>query len=545
MKRLSTSAPITSTCSARPPSTCAVASESADRKPVQAAPRSIAPARVRAELGGDERRGVRKDLVGRDGREQHEVEVRGVRRRPRRARAGRPPRRGVTTVSPSETLRRSWTPVRWTIHCSVTPAPSATTSLPTMRSGTAIAIEASEAARSSRGRAGARVATALVAEAALRHVRPPWLGERRLCLDAVERLADEVREHLAGAGLDEAARAGALERAHHIEPAHGARDRLHEAGGDVVEGLGGHARVDGHVRRADLGLARRSRGRARPPAPSAASGRRPPRAAAWRAPRARRAPPRPRRARRSRRTARAGPGRCRSRSTSPVASATSWIGPRSPRARTAIMPPSPVSSAASCMRRPRAATSRRPSSAEIESAATSAAISPSEWPAIRSALVLARSCSQPASAAQKIAGCAQRVPSPARSKRSSPTSLSASSSRSGRWRSTLSRMSGVWLPWPGNSSVVMDEAPMYEHFLGEGVTVTRPPNLPPAWGGPLACSGGDHPLQSAFLDQCRARCNRACAEGARGGIGRDLLRGPLPRGRRERPGAGAGDRGRR
>ena len=69
----------------------------------------------------------------------------------------------------------------------------------------------------------------------------------------------------------------------------------------------------------------------------------------------------------------------------PVAAATSAMASRLPsRARTAVMPPSPVSSAASCMRRPRAATSRRPSSALRASAATSAVISPSEWPAITS-----------------------------------------------------------------------------------------------------------------------------------------------------------------
>ena len=70
-----------------------------------------------------------------------------------------------------------------------------------------------------------------------------------------------------------------------------------------------------------------------------------------------------------------------------VAAATSAIASRlSSRARTAVIPPSPVSSAASCISRPRAATTRSPSSAPMASAATRAVISPSEWPAITSAL---------------------------------------------------------------------------------------------------------------------------------------------------------------
>ena len=75
MKRLSTSAPITSTFSARPPSTCAAASESADRKPVQAAPTSIAPAPCGAQLVGHERRGVGGDLVRGQRGHEHEVDL--------------------------------------------------------------------------------------------------------------------------------------------------------------------------------------------------------------------------------------------------------------------------------------------------------------------------------------------------------------------------------------------------------------------------------------------------------------------------------------
>ena len=54
--------------------------------------------------------------------------------------------------------------------------------------------------------------------------------------------------------------------------------------------------------------------------------------------------------------------------------------------------------------------------------------------------------------AQKIAGWAKRVLSSTRANGSSPTSSVTRSSRSGARRATWSRISGVWLPWPGNST---------------------------------------------------------------------------------------------
>ena len=62
------------------------------------------------------------------------------------------------------------------------------------------------------------------------------------------------------------------------------------------------------------------------------------------------------------------------------------------------------------------------------------------------------SASQPARLAQKMAGWAKRVDSPARGNGSSPTSAMQRSSSSGARSATRSRISGVWLPWPGKSA---------------------------------------------------------------------------------------------
>ena len=90
MKRLSTSAPITSTLSLRPPSTWAAASASADRKPVQAAPTSIAPARVAPSSRATSGAAFGQNRVGGHRRDQNEVHILGcdVRLRQRGA-AGR------------------------------------------------------------------------------------------------------------------------------------------------------------------------------------------------------------------------------------------------------------------------------------------------------------------------------------------------------------------------------------------------------------------------------------------------------------------------
>src|SRR5215211_7815383 len=81
--------------------------------------------------------------------------------------------------------------------------------------------------------------------------------------------------------------------------------------------------------------------------------------------------------------------------------------------------------------------------------------------------------------AQKIAGWAKRVLSSTRGNGSSPTSSTTRSRRSGARRATWSRISGVWLPWPGNSTA------------GAWVSVTKLTHR--TLGGPHASSVSSHP----------------------------------------------------
>src|SRR5829696_4867512 len=70
--------------------------------------------------------------------------------------------------------------------------------------------------------------------------------------------------------------------------------------------------------------------------------------------------------------------------------------------------------------------------------------------------------------AQKIAGWAKRVLSSTRRNGSSPTSSPARSRRSGASRATWSRISGVWLPWPGKSTAgaCVSVTKLTQHTLG-------------------------------------------------------------------------------
>src|SRR5215207_1602830 len=260
MKRLSTSAPITSTFSLRPPSTCAAASARADRKPVHAAPKSIAPARVapssRATSGAALGRIWSAATVATRTRSTSSGATPASSSAARPAVVARSWRR-----SPGDTWRRSCTPVRWTIHCTVTPAPSAIVSLVTTRSGTAIATDARAAARCWRSHGmGVAVAAAAGSEAAASRTAALASGQRRSglrtgCLHRTsERLSYQVRQDVAGAGLHEVGDAARIERAHHVEPANRLGDRAHEQRGNVVERLGGHAGVHRRAWLADLGL---------------------------------------------------------------------------------------------------------------------------------------------------------------------------------------------------------------------------------------------------------------------------------------------------
>ena len=169
------------------------------------------------------------------------------------------------------------------------------------------------------------------------------------------------------------------------------------------------------------------------------------------------------------------PGALSLATVTPPAAAISRASSRLAPTRASIEPlrASPISL-------PRRTTSSSASSRLRTPAATSAASSPSEWPAPADGC---RSrASQPTTEAQKIAGCAKRVFSSTRAKGSSPTSSVTFSSSSGARWATRSRISGVWLPWPGKSAAgcvaLLTPAP-----LRTGVRrPTLASALPPRWG---------------------------------------------------------------
>src|SRR3954471_12914614 len=173
------------------------------------------------------------------------------------------------------------------------------------------------------------------------------------------------------------------------------------------------------------------------------------------------------------------------RTTWPGALSLATVTPPSPAMACASSSVAPTSASieplrASPIRRPRRTTSSRASSRLSTPAATSAASSPSEWPA--PALGCRSSASQPVTEAQKMAGCAKRVFSSTRAKGSSPTSSVTRSSRSGARWATSSRISGVWLPWPGKSAAgsvaLLTPAPSPTRTSGH----TLGDRLPPARG---------------------------------------------------------------
>src|SRR6266540_664817 len=254
VKRLSTSAPITSTLSARPPSTCAVASESAERKPVQAALTSMAPARTapRSYATSGAQFGVSSSAASVATR----TRSRSSGRTPASASAWRPAAAARSwRRSPSETWRRSWTPVRCRIHCSVTPAPAATASFVTTRSGTAMETDARAAARRWRSHGmGVAVTAAAGSEAAASRTAALASGKRSsgLRTGGLHRkgLPHKVRQDGARTCLHELGHPARVERADDVEPANRLGERPDQLTRDVLEGLCGHAR---HHRDARLG----------------------------------------------------------------------------------------------------------------------------------------------------------------------------------------------------------------------------------------------------------------------------------------------------
>ena len=281
----------------------------------------------------------------------------------------------------------------------------------------------------------------------------------RLDLGAGDDPLGEAREHLARAGLDEALRAGVVQRGERLAPADGADERLGELLADVRERLRGRAGEDGE------GAARAARPRRARRGTAATAGSI---EGEWNAPATGRRIVRlpssrglglgGARSGRGRRRGRSGPGALSLATVRPAA-----LGdlrrPRPRRRRRARS--SSRRASASAIRRPRSTTSSSASSAVRTPAAARAASSPSEWPAAAAARVVG-SARQPAIEAQKMAGCWKRVLSSTRAKGSSPTSSRQRSSSSGPRCATRSRMSGVWDPCPGKSTAV-------------GTTGTTPP----------------------------------------------------------------------
>ena len=255
-------------------------------------------------------------------------------------------------------------------------------------------------------------------------------------------------EHLAGADLDEVARAGLVQGEDRLAPADGADERLGQLGADVGERRGGRA---GDRRGSAASRISTSSSAARNGATAGSI------AGEWNAPATSSGI--------ARRPCSRGDllGARRARRASPER--TTWPGALS------LATVTPAASAIAARVLDRAADAGRASSRRVGLGHQAAAqddelervvarrarrrrparpSSPSEWPAADAGLER-RSASQPAIEAQKIAGCAKRVLSSTRGERVLADELDAALEQVGRARATRSRMSGVWLPWPGNS----------------------------------------------------------------------------------------------
>ena len=278
---------------------------SADRKPVQAAPTSIAPALVRAEVVRHQRRARwaaarRRRRVATSTRSTSSA----ADARPRRARA----RPAAVARSCSRSPSRH---VAALVHARAVDDPLL---------GHAGALGDRRVRddplrhRHRHGRQGGRAQMAVPRHGGRRHRRcgvggggfahgrprvRQTAGLRTGGLHRQGTCLHKVRQHAAGAGLDESVTPRSSQRAHHVGPADRLGEGARRAGsGTSSNGARGHAGHHGHARLARTrSRSTTARGTARRPAPSAASGTRPPPAGAWRARCARAAAPRRGRAR--------------------------------------------------------------------------------------------------------------------------------------------------------------------------------------------------------------------------------------------------------
>src|SRR5215207_2215597 len=246
--RLSVSAPITSTHSARPVSTCAAPAESADSQPVQAAPMSYAAAPMPSALAttgavfGVSSSGV---IVARSTRSTSA----GLRPASDSARRAALTARSAVRSS-GAAKRRSRMPVRRVIQSESTPIRSAIGPLVTTRSGSLWPRPTTRAVRGGAKRplmVFSVVASVSGMDALLRSLdlRPGHDPLRK------------PRQDLAGADLDEAGRAGIVDGGKGLAPEDGPDQRARELVAHVGERLRGRAREDGEPRLAQLDVVER------------------------------------------------------------------------------------------------------------------------------------------------------------------------------------------------------------------------------------------------------------------------------------------------
>src|SRR3954468_4197349 len=244
--RLSRSAPITSTFSARPDSICAVARLSAERNPVHAAPTSIAPARLAPSSSAT--RGAALGVSSSADMVATRIRSRSVAETPARSSA-------MSPASAANELRRSsghairlwWTPVRLAIQLASIPSRSAISALGTERSGTHMDTDAIPAPRRAPSRVAVGAGTGRLAISGMCHLR---LREDA-GLNIRERAANQALQDLARPDLHEPLRAAVPQRVQRLAPAHRAHERQGQLLLDVFERARGHAREDRDCRRAD------------------------------------------------------------------------------------------------------------------------------------------------------------------------------------------------------------------------------------------------------------------------------------------------------
>ena len=101
-----------------------------------------------------------------------------------------------------------------------------------------------------------------------------------------------------------------------------------------------------------------------------------------------------------------------------------------------------------------------------------------------------------------------------------PIAVPASSSRSGRTRSTVSRMSGDWLPWPGNRIAVRLITLIYS-IVGPGYSVAL---AVPRTAGAGAAPAGEVALAAPCRSPPPSDNSTALVTGASAGIGAEIAR---------------------